>query len=236
MPLTAKGRRILNNMISEYGEDEGERVFYSSINSGKITGCEKSMKVEKSEESEYEPTVRLPKWQLKEWAQDLYDKARDLYRTEMNEDSIPGSRVGYFDSLLEEVDKLVANLDFSNLHVGQDRLGGVDEAELQRILGGIVTALGGDNDDTDWDNDDDPDEGPIQPKPRPSGMVYEREAADEESRTPQTVISASIGKSSKQPVADRPQLGLGDGQDYTFGQARLKVERVYLVLAVVTKK
>lgn len=38
MPLTKKGSKIMGNMKKEYGEKEGESVFYASANAGKITG------------------------------------------------------------------------------------------------------------------------------------------------------------------------------------------------------
>jgi len=38
MPLTEKGREIMSSMKKEYGEKEGQRVFYASTNSGRITG------------------------------------------------------------------------------------------------------------------------------------------------------------------------------------------------------
>ena len=41
MPLTAKGTKILRAMQKQYGAKRGKEVFYSSINSGKITGAEK---------------------------------------------------------------------------------------------------------------------------------------------------------------------------------------------------
>jgi hypothetical protein len=41
MPLTAKGKKILSAMRSEYGGKKGESVFYASINAGKVTGAEK---------------------------------------------------------------------------------------------------------------------------------------------------------------------------------------------------
>jgi len=40
MPLTEKGKKILAAMKKEYGEVHGERVFYASINAGRITGAE----------------------------------------------------------------------------------------------------------------------------------------------------------------------------------------------------
>lgn len=40
MPLTKKGKKIMASMKSEYGEKEGERVFYASKNKGKIKGVE----------------------------------------------------------------------------------------------------------------------------------------------------------------------------------------------------
>lgn len=44
MPLTAKGRKILANMKRQYGNEKGERVFYASANSGKITGVHPNSK------------------------------------------------------------------------------------------------------------------------------------------------------------------------------------------------
>ena len=41
MPLTKKGKTILSRMKTEYGGKKGERVFYASINAGKIKGAEK---------------------------------------------------------------------------------------------------------------------------------------------------------------------------------------------------
>lgn len=40
MPLNAKGREILASMKKQYGDKEGESVFYASVNAGKITGVE----------------------------------------------------------------------------------------------------------------------------------------------------------------------------------------------------
>jgi hypothetical protein len=40
MPLTEKGQKILAEMKKKYGDEEGERIFYSSINKGIITGAE----------------------------------------------------------------------------------------------------------------------------------------------------------------------------------------------------
>lgn len=40
MPLTPKGRKIMASMKDEYGAKKGERVFYASVNKGKIKGVE----------------------------------------------------------------------------------------------------------------------------------------------------------------------------------------------------
>ena len=41
-PLTAKGRKILAQMVDQYkSEKKGKSVFYASIRAGKITGAEK---------------------------------------------------------------------------------------------------------------------------------------------------------------------------------------------------
>lgn len=44
MPLTKKGRTILNAMRKEYGTKRGTSVFYASQNAGKIHGVEKGKK------------------------------------------------------------------------------------------------------------------------------------------------------------------------------------------------
>jgi hypothetical protein len=44
MPLTAKGREVMAAMKEQYGEEEGERVFYASKNAGKITGVDTKAK------------------------------------------------------------------------------------------------------------------------------------------------------------------------------------------------
>ena len=38
MPLTEKGRKIMANMVKQYGPEKAERVFYASENKGTITG------------------------------------------------------------------------------------------------------------------------------------------------------------------------------------------------------
>jgi len=45
MPLTKKGKKILANMIKEYGSEKGKNVFYASQNKGTITGTHKSKKL-----------------------------------------------------------------------------------------------------------------------------------------------------------------------------------------------
>ena len=40
MPLTNKGRKIMNNMQRTYGGKKGEQVFYATRNAGKIKGVE----------------------------------------------------------------------------------------------------------------------------------------------------------------------------------------------------
>lgn len=44
MPLTAKGRKVMRELKDEYGEKRGEAVFYSMVNSGKLTGVEEKKK------------------------------------------------------------------------------------------------------------------------------------------------------------------------------------------------
>lgn len=42
MPKTKKGEKIMANMKKEYGDKEGERVFYASRNKGTISGVDKA--------------------------------------------------------------------------------------------------------------------------------------------------------------------------------------------------
>ena len=44
MPLTKKGKQIMEAMQSEYKKERGQRVFYASANAGKIKGVEKRKK------------------------------------------------------------------------------------------------------------------------------------------------------------------------------------------------
>ena len=46
MPLTSKGRKIMEAMEKEYGKD-AEKVFYASRNAGKITGVDPESKRKK---------------------------------------------------------------------------------------------------------------------------------------------------------------------------------------------
>ena len=41
MPLTKKGKTILQAMEDEYGDKKGESVFYASANKGRIKGIAK---------------------------------------------------------------------------------------------------------------------------------------------------------------------------------------------------
>ena len=41
MPLTKKGRKVMDAMKSEYGEKKAKEVFYASRNAGKIKGVDK---------------------------------------------------------------------------------------------------------------------------------------------------------------------------------------------------
>lgn len=40
MPLTTKGKKIMRNMVEEYGPKKGKSVFYASRNSGRISGVD----------------------------------------------------------------------------------------------------------------------------------------------------------------------------------------------------
>ena len=56
MPLSAKGERILENMIEQYGEEEGKRIFYASKNAGTIEGVDAMPKRRKTQA--YDPRGR----------------------------------------------------------------------------------------------------------------------------------------------------------------------------------
>jgi hypothetical protein len=40
MPLTKKGKLILDKMKDEYGKERGQRVFYAAANKGTIKGVD----------------------------------------------------------------------------------------------------------------------------------------------------------------------------------------------------
>lgn len=40
MPLTAKGKKIMSNMKSQYGAKKGKQIFYASRNKGTIKGVD----------------------------------------------------------------------------------------------------------------------------------------------------------------------------------------------------
>ena len=44
MPLTDKGKKIMQTMKRTYGGKKGEEVFYATANAGKITGVEEKAK------------------------------------------------------------------------------------------------------------------------------------------------------------------------------------------------
>ena len=44
MPLTDKGKKIMKSMKGQYGEKEGEKVFYAARNKGTIKGVERANK------------------------------------------------------------------------------------------------------------------------------------------------------------------------------------------------
>lgn len=45
MPLSEKGKKIMENMKARYGKDKGEGVFYATKNAGEISGVEKARKI-----------------------------------------------------------------------------------------------------------------------------------------------------------------------------------------------
>lgn len=40
MPLTPKGKKILNRMGKTYGKEKAKSIFYAMISEGKLTGVE----------------------------------------------------------------------------------------------------------------------------------------------------------------------------------------------------
>ena len=44
MPLTKKGKKIMQNMKKEYGSKKGKQVFYASKNKGRIKGVDRKRK------------------------------------------------------------------------------------------------------------------------------------------------------------------------------------------------
>ena len=41
MPLTKKGKKVMDAMIKKYGKKKGTKVFYASSNKGRIKGVER---------------------------------------------------------------------------------------------------------------------------------------------------------------------------------------------------
>ena len=58
MPLTAKGKRILEVMKAEYGPKKGEEVFYASKNAGTITGVERMPRKKAKKKTTRKKTTR----------------------------------------------------------------------------------------------------------------------------------------------------------------------------------
>ena len=69
MPLNAKGNKIMGNMEKEYGPEKAKRVFYASINAGKIKGVEPKKKA-KGGGTREDPTFPGP---FSEDYDDLYE-------------------------------------------------------------------------------------------------------------------------------------------------------------------
>ena len=44
MPLTKKGKKVMDAMIKKYGKKKGTKVFYASHNKGRIKGVERGKK------------------------------------------------------------------------------------------------------------------------------------------------------------------------------------------------
>lgn len=53
MPLSAAGTKTLANMQQQYGAKKGKRVFYASINKGKLKGMERRRPRKSSAERVY---------------------------------------------------------------------------------------------------------------------------------------------------------------------------------------
>jgi hypothetical protein len=47
VPLTSSGLKTLGSMAKTYGKEKAKKVFYASINSGKLKGMEKPKKAKK---------------------------------------------------------------------------------------------------------------------------------------------------------------------------------------------
>lgn len=47
MPLNTKGKKIMANMMQEYGNKKSKSVFYASENKGKIKGVTKRSRAKK---------------------------------------------------------------------------------------------------------------------------------------------------------------------------------------------
>jgi len=47
MPLTPKGKKIMQSMQRTYGGKKGEQVFYATANAGKLEGVEKKQELKK---------------------------------------------------------------------------------------------------------------------------------------------------------------------------------------------
>jgi hypothetical protein len=44
VPLTKKGKKVMGEMKDEYGPEKGERVFYATVNTGKLRGVHEGQK------------------------------------------------------------------------------------------------------------------------------------------------------------------------------------------------
>jgi len=47
VPLTSSGLKTLGSMAKTYGKEKAKKVFYASINAGKLKGMEKPKKPKK---------------------------------------------------------------------------------------------------------------------------------------------------------------------------------------------
>lgn len=58
MPLTGKDRKVLSNFEKEYGRERGKRVFYASINKGRVKGIPEAKRMARKRKHHRKPKRR----------------------------------------------------------------------------------------------------------------------------------------------------------------------------------